>query len=80
MCVDQSFLRNKEKMDFNNSNCLIFLLAVLSFHRNYKTCQDLNHQYDLNSVEILSCKNEINEQNINIVSCFNLSTLKNNNT
>lgn len=26
---------------------------MLSFHKNYKICQHLNHQYDLNCAEIL---------------------------
>lgn len=35
---------------------------MFSFHKNYKLCQHLNHQYDLNCVEIVSSWNEINQQ------------------
>lgn len=52
---------------------------MLSFHKNYKICQHLNHQYDLNCGEILSCRNEINQQDISKFFIFLLLNFKNNN-
>lgn len=72
ICTDQSFLFNNEQnYNFNKNNCLIFLLAVLSVRRNYKICQDLNHQYDLNCVEILICCSKTNQRDIGIFFNFN---------
>lgn len=51
---------------------------MLSFHKNYKICQHLNHQYDLNCGERLSCWNEINQQDISKFFIFLLFNFKNN--